>query len=62
MKDSITEIDREYVLDTVKEAISWFDANQNATKEEFEAKLRKVEFMCQPVMKELHQLPRCNTS
>ena len=62
VKNSITEIDREYVLDTVKEAISWFDANQNATKEEFEAKLRKVEFMCQPVMKELHQLPRCNTS
>ena len=62
VKDRISEEDEKYVLSIVKEAISWLDANQTATKGDFEAKQKEVDIMCQPVLMKLYQSPKCNTS
>ena len=62
VKDRISEEDKKYVLSIVKEAISWLDANQTATREDFEAKQREVAIMCQHVLLKLYQSPKCNTS
>ena len=62
VKDRISEEDEKYVLNIAKEAISWLDANQTATKGDFEAKQREVEIMCQPVLMKLYQSPKSNTS
>ena len=55
VKDKITEEDKTNVLNIVKETVTWLDGNQTATKEEFEAKQKEVEKVCQPIMMKLYQ-------
>ena len=38
-----------------KEALDWMDAHQDATKEDYEAKMKEVEGKIQPIFAKLYQ-------
>jgi L1 cell adhesion molecule like protein len=54
-KDVVTQEDKDAIKKAVDEAIQWLDSNQNATKEEFEAKQKEVEGICTPIVTKLYQ-------
>merc|ERR1719494_528917 len=49
VKDKISEEDRKTVVDKCEETIKWLDENQEGTKEEYDAKQKEVEVICQEV-------------
>jgi len=55
LKDKIPEDDRKKVLDKVTDALRWLDSNQLAEKEEFEAKQKELEEICNPIITKLYQ-------
>ena len=55
VKNRISEEDRKNVLRIVKKTISWVDANQTATKPQFEFKQKEVDKVWIPVMVKLYQ-------
>merc|ERR1712226_734443 len=54
LKDKLSEEDKNTVLDAVKEAQTWFDANQNATTEEYQEQQKKVESICNPIVQKAY--------
>jgi L1 cell adhesion molecule like protein len=54
-KNVITEDDRHTIQNAIQEAISWLEMNQEAPKEEFEAKQKEVEGVCMPIITKLYQ-------
>ena len=52
MKDSdkVSEDEKKIVLDAVARTDEWLQSNQNAEKEEFEAKKKELEEICRPVL------------
>ena len=40
---------------TLKEALEWLDDNPNTEKEDFDEKLKEVEALCNPVIKQVYE-------
>merc|ERR1712085_162940 len=55
LKDKFEEGDKEKIEEAVKEALDWLDKNQMAEKEEFDAKLKEVEGVANPIMTKVYQ-------
>jgi L1 cell adhesion molecule like protein len=43
------------IEDAVSKAIEWLDRNQTAEKAEYEAKLKELEDICNPIMAKMYQ-------
>ncbi|XP_038717365.1 heat shock 70 kDa protein BIP1-like [Tripterygium wilfordii] len=55
LADKIDSDDKEKIDSTLKEALEWLDDNQSADKDEFEEKLKEVEEVCNPVIKQVYE-------
>ncbi|XP_058224846.1 heat shock 70 kDa protein BIP1-like isoform X2 [Rhododendron vialii] len=53
--DKIDSDDRDNVESALKEALEWLDDNQNAEKDEFEEKMKEVEAVCNPVIRQVYE-------
>ena len=53
--DKIPAEDKQKIEDEVKNVIDWLDHNQMAEKEEYEAKLKELEGIVQPIMTRMYQ-------
>jgi L1 cell adhesion molecule like protein len=49
------EEDKKQLEDIIGDTIKWLDANQQATKEEFEEKYKEMESKCVPIVSKLYQ-------
>merc|ERR1712065_135277 len=50
LKGKVSEEDKSTILSKVEETIKWLDANQDNEKEEYEAKQKELEGICNPIM------------
>ena len=55
LKDKLNDNDKQTILKKCNEVLSWIDANQLATKDEFEYQRKELEDVCRPIMTKLHQ-------
>lgn len=55
LADKIDSDDKEKIEAALKEALEWLDDNQNAEKEDFEEKMKEVEAVCNPVIKQAYE-------
>ena len=55
LADKIDSDDKEKIESALKEALEWLDDNQNAEKEDFDEKLKEVEEVCNPVIKQVYE-------
>eukprot|EP01066_Platyproteum_vivax_P017269 Platyproteum_vivax@DN7333_c0_g1_i4.p1 len=55
LAEKMEPADKEAVEKAIKDALDWLERNQLAEKEEFEAKLKEVEAVCNPVMMKVYQ-------
>ncbi|CEM31018.1 unnamed protein product [Vitrella brassicaformis CCMP3155] len=55
IQEKIDEADKKAVEDKIKETLDWLDRNQLAEKEEFEAKTKEIEGVCNPIMMKIYQ-------
>lgn len=55
LADKIDSEDKEKIEAALKEALDWLDDNQNADKDEYNEKLRGVEAVCNPVIKQVYE-------
>jgi len=55
LKDKLSEPDKKTIQDKCADTIKWLDANQLADKEEFEAKQKELEAVCNPIITKLYQ-------
>merc|ERR1712093_163061 len=53
--DKLSEEDKETVEEAVKETLEWLDDNQEAEKEEFEAKQKELEQIANPIIQKVYQ-------
>jgi len=54
LKDKIDSSDKAAIEKAVEEATKWLDANQSASKEEFDAKMKELEGVVNPIMTKLY--------
>ena len=54
LKDKISDEDREMVTSKITEAQEWFDNNQEETKETYDAKLKELQDLTNPIMTKLY--------
>jgi len=54
-KDKIDSNDKETIDKALKDAQKWLESNENAGKDEFEAKQKEVEGVCNPIVTKLYQ-------
>ncbi|XP_038999159.1 heat shock 70 kDa protein BIP2-like [Hibiscus syriacus] len=54
LADKIDSEDKEKIENTLKEALEWLDDNQNGEKEDFDEKLKEVEAVCNPIIKQVY--------
>merc|ERR1711972_315135 len=55
IKDKIESSDAEAVNKAVEGTLQWLDGNQMAEKDEFDAKMKELQEVCDPVMTKVHQ-------
>jgi len=55
VKSKISEEDRQKVESEVSKVVSWLEAHNQAEKEEYEAKQKELEAVCNPIMMKLYQ-------
>lgn len=56
LADKIDADDKEKIESALKETLEWLDENQNtAEKEDFDEKLKEVEAVCTPVIKQVYE-------
>lgn len=55
LADKIDSDDKGKIDSTLKEALEWLDDNQNAEKDDYEEKLKEVEEVCNPVIKQVYE-------
>lgn len=55
LSDKIDSDDKEKIENVLKETLEWLDDNQNAEKDDFEEKLKEVEAVCNPVIKQVYE-------
>jgi heat shock protein 5 len=53
--DKISEEDKETITEALDEANDWLDENDDADKEELEAKLKELQDTCSPIISQLYQ-------
>merc|ERR1711896_61933 len=53
--DKLSEEDKETLEEAIKEALEWLDDNQEAEKEEFEAKQKELEQIANPIIQKVYQ-------
>jgi heat shock protein 5 len=53
--DKVDEEDKEKIEEAVKEGLEWLEDNQEAEKEEFEAKQKEIEAVVNPIMAKVYQ-------
>merc|ERR1711968_415664 len=53
--DKLSDEDKETIEETVKEALEWLDDNQEAEKEDYEAKQKEVEAIANPIIQTVYQ-------
>jgi len=53
--DKVDEDDKEKIEEAVKEGLEWLEDNQEAEKEEFEAKQKEIEGVVNPIMQKVYQ-------
>ena len=54
MQGKFDESDKTTILEKVEETIKWLDANQEKEKEEYEAKQKELEGICNPIMQKMY--------
>lgn len=55
LADKIDSDDKEKIESTLKEALEWLDDNPDAGKVDFDDKLKEVEAVCNPVIKQVYE-------
>merc|ERR1711975_152017 len=55
MKDKIDASDKETIEKAIDEATTWLDTNQSAEKDEYDAKQKELEAVCNPIMMKVYQ-------
>lgn len=55
LADKIDPEDRDRIESTLKEALEWLDERQDAEKEDFDDKLKEVEEVCNPVIRQVYE-------
>jgi len=55
LKDKISDSDRSTIDGAVETALKWLDSNQDASKSEFDAKMKDLEAIVNPIMTKLYQ-------
>lgn len=55
IKESISEEDNTLIENTISEALEWIDANDSATKEEYDNKKKEIEDIIAPIMENMYQ-------
>jgi L1 cell adhesion molecule like protein len=55
VKDKISEEDKKKIVEMVTATISWLDGNQTAEKDEFDAKQKELEAVCNPIVSAMYQ-------
>ena len=55
IKDKITADDKSKMESAINDMISWLDANQTATAEEFEGRQKELESIASPIMMKIYQ-------
>ena len=53
--NKISSEDKKSIEYLTKETLNWMDAHQDETKEEYESKMKEVEWMIQPIFAKLYQ-------
>merc|ERR1719355_367182 len=53
--DKISEEDKETLEEAIREALEWLDDNQEAEKEDYEAKQKEVEAIANPIIQNVYQ-------
>merc|ERR1712000_608674 len=53
--DKISEEDKETLEEAIKEALEWMDDNQEAEKEDYEAKQKELEGVANPIIQAVYQ-------
>merc|ERR1712159_415105 len=53
--NKVSEEDKEAITEAVKEALEWLDDNQEAEKEDYDAKQKEVEKLVNPIMQKVCQ-------
>merc|ERR1711968_5933 len=53
--DKISEEDKETITEALNEANDWLDENDDADKDELEAKLKELQDVCSPIISQLYQ-------
>merc|ERR1719465_316216 len=54
MKDKLDASDKETIEKAVTETTEWLDANQSAEKDEYDAKQKELEGICNPIMMKMY--------
>lgn len=55
ISDKIDSDDMERIENALKETLEWLDDNQSAEKDDYEEKLKEVEALCNPIIKQLYE-------
>eukprot|EP01018_Ginkgo_biloba_P031001 Gb_00216 [translate_table: standard] len=55
LADKIDSDDKEKIENVLKETLDWLDENQTAEKEDFVEKLKEVEAVCNPIIKQVYE-------
>ncbi|XVF06043.1 hypothetical protein REPUB_Repub06bG0014100 [Reevesia pubescens] len=55
LAEKIESDDKEKIENTLKEALEWLDDNQNGEKEDFDEKLKEVEAVCNPIIRQVYE-------
>ena len=55
VKDKISEEDKTAITDKCKEVLEWLDKTDSAEKEDYEAKQKELEKVCNPIITKLYQ-------
>jgi len=53
-KDKISSSDKDSIESALKDAIKWLESNDNAGKDEYEAKQKELEAVCNPIVSKLY--------
>ncbi|KAL2941026.1 Luminal-binding protein 5 [Bienertia sinuspersici] len=62
LADKIESDDKEKIEAALKEALEWLDDNQNAEKDDFDEKMKELEAVCNPVIKQAYEKSGGNPS
>eukprot|EP00997_Jenningsia_sp_PLL12_P004109 NODE_1808_length_1062_cov_95.917078_g1475_i0.p1 GENE.NODE_1808_length_1062_cov_95.917078_g1475_i0~~NODE_1808_length_1062_cov_95.917078_g1475_i0.p1 ORF type:complete len:225 (-),score=59.84 NODE_1808_length_1062_cov_95.917078_g1475_i0:278-952(-) len=50
----VSESDRQQVTTLASDALTWLDDNQQATKDDYDSKIKELEGVCFPILKQYH--------